>query len=235
VRHSQDQVGHAAACRVVGEPVEQNDERLPPFQGKALLAGKPPVEEGLEQGRSGQKAQQLDPFCAVDGGAVADRFHPVDQPLALGRLGDLHELDADGTAVGIAQDRQDLGQGRGFVEKPAGREDRFQICGIQTEFGQVEQGVGKRARGERIGAGKEMADVAVTIDKRIDPGELERAVVTPPGTGNRAVTFPAQVESGEEGLPVGRYAVWLPLPAVVLLLKPVGIESIDERHAALPR
>ena len=47
----------------------------------------------------------------VEVGLVPDRLHPLQEPRADLRVADVHELDADRPAVGLAEDGDQLAQG----------------------------------------------------------------------------------------------------------------------------
>src|SRR5690606_16347235 len=97
------------------------------------------------------------------------RLHPP----PLHRVGQVHVLDADGAAVRVAQDPQDVPQRQaGGAGEAAGGEGAVQVPQGQAVVGDVEVGVTALAVGQRVGVGHEVAARAVGVDALGDPCRL---------------------------------------------------------------
>ena len=88
-----------------------HDGRLRPFEAEALLPHVAGVEEALERLRRVQPVEDVALLARVEGGGQALGVL-LDPPLLL-RVLDVHVLDAERAAVGVAQDVERLAQGRG--------------------------------------------------------------------------------------------------------------------------
>ena len=103
---------HTSSSRVLGgpaeDPVEQGDDGLAALEGEPLLADELRLEEGLER-LGGVEAAQ-DPQLLLAGRLGVGDLDLGLEPLALLRVLDVHVLDADGAAVAVAQDAEDLAQ-----------------------------------------------------------------------------------------------------------------------------
>ena len=173
VRHADDRFLHAFAGGVVQDAVQKGDERLPTLQGEAFVADVLRVQEALEALRLHQLLEG--PLLArdVQGRVVPRRLHAVLQPvLALG-VGDVHVLDADGVAVGVAQDLQDLAQGRLVPAREAARDE----LAVEVPQGEavgrgVEVAVGRALAVQGVEVGHQVAAHAVVVDEGQDLGLL---------------------------------------------------------------
>src|SRR3546814_9553164 len=102
MRHADDHVLEAELAAALQDLLEGRDHRLAAVEAEALGAGVLLVEELLEDLGGGQPLQ-VGPL-AVDReiGMVADGLDALLYPGLLGRVLDVHELDADRPAVGGA-------------------------------------------------------------------------------------------------------------------------------------
>src|SRR3546814_8222220 len=102
MRHADDHVLEAELAAALQDLLEGRDHRLAAVEAEALGAGVLLVEELLEDLGGGQPLQ--DGPLAVDReiGLVADGLDALLYPGLLGRVLDVHELDADRPAVGGA-------------------------------------------------------------------------------------------------------------------------------------
>ena len=92
----------------VDHGVEQRHGRLGPLQAEPLLADVLGLEELLE--RLGGVQAIEDPALLLGAELGGDAFDVVlDPPLLVGLL-DVHVLDADGPAVGVAQHAEDVAE-----------------------------------------------------------------------------------------------------------------------------
>ena len=111
VGHPQHDLADPELRRPLDDRVEQRDEHLAAFEREPLLADVVGRQEGLEQ-LGGVELEDDPPLLPeVEARAVADRLHPLLQPLADLRVADVHVLDADLPAVGLAEDLDQLAEG----------------------------------------------------------------------------------------------------------------------------
>ena len=105
---------------------------------------------------------------------------PVLQPAALFGVLDVHVLGADGAAVRVAQDAQDVPQLHPrLAAEAAGRELALQVP--QGQPVQVDVQVGVLALGdlERVGVGHQVAAHPVGVDQLLHPGGPGHVVLVP--------------------------------------------------------
>src|SRR5699024_8950788 len=107
---------------------------------------------------------------------------PLLDPGALLGVLDVHVLDADGPAVGVPQDAQDLAQGQpGRPAEPTGGEAALQVPQGQAVVGDVQVVVLALAVLQRVGVGHQVAPHPVGVDKLLDPGGLGDVVIVAGG------------------------------------------------------
>jgi hypothetical protein len=92
-----------------------------------------------------------------------------DQPASLGRVLQVHELDAEGAAVGLAEAGQDLAQGGLHVRRTVGHDERLvQILRRKPDRLQAEQGVVDGTGLQRVQTGQQMSDFAESGHEGVD-------------------------------------------------------------------
>ena len=178
VGHADDDFLHALDAGALHQLVHRDDEALAAFEREALLADELRVQVALEAFGRGQAVEDVLLFLGVVGGLAADRLDPLLPPALLTGVGDVHELGADGAAVGFAQRLQDLAQRHVLV----GREIRVRRRerDVHVGFGQVverriELGDARTLGAlERIEVGPARAEEAVRGDQRLDVDLLAR-------------------------------------------------------------
>ena len=147
--------------------LERRDHRLAAVQAEALGAGELDVQEALELLGLDQPLQ--DGALALGGelGLVADALDALLDPGLLVRMLDVHELDADRAAVGLAQHLHDLAQGRRLQPEHVVEEDRPVHVGFGEAVGlRIELRVVLPAlQAERIEIGHQVAAHAVDADQ----------------------------------------------------------------------
>ena len=113
--------------------------------------------------------------------ALGARLRPLDprlDPLALLGVLDVHVLDADGAAVRVAQDPEDVAQlGDRRAAEAAGGELAVEVPQRQAVPGHVEVGVPALAVLQRVGVGHQVAAHAVRVDELLDAGALVDVVL----------------------------------------------------------
>ena len=165
VRHTEHQVADSALPGPLDQGVEYGDQGFAPFQRETLLAEEFLVQKGLEQGRFGEPAEDVELFVGAVGRFVAALFHPHAQPLSLFGLLDVGKLDPDRPAIGVAQGGDDLAQGGTGNVELLDLEGGVEVGLGKAEGVEAEQRVLDLAGRERVGAGEQMADVAVAPDQ----------------------------------------------------------------------
>ena len=94
-------------------------------------------------------------------------------PAPLVRVLDVHVLDADGAAVGVAQDAEDVAQLHDLLAgEAADRELAVEVPQRQAVVDDVEVGVAADLELERVGVGHQVAAHAVGVDELDDAGGL---------------------------------------------------------------
>jgi hypothetical protein len=233
VGHAHDDLLDAVARAVLHDLVEERDDGLPALERETLLADVAGVEELLEQ-LALEQVRQHPLFLRVGEAVLAQRarFEPVAQPAADGEILDVHVLDAGVAAVGLLHQRDDRAQGH--VDLPAA-EDELEL-GVEIGLGELhvlerDLGRGALAEVERVELGDAVAEAAVGADQRVHPCLLDpvglsgrgrngavRASVPPnrqSGAGPLRWLLAAELEAGEEGVPLGIDAGGIGLPLLV--------------------
>ena len=135
MRHAEHDVLDAQRAAALDDLLERRDQRLRAIEAEALGAGELDVEELLEALGLDQLVE--DRLLALGGeadllvGALDPLLDPV---LGLG-IGDVHELDADGRAIGALEDRQHLADGREFEPENVVDEDLAVVVGLGEAVG----------------------------------------------------------------------------------------------------
>jgi hypothetical protein len=171
-------VGHAdrdLVEAVVGagdqDLVQQRDDGLAALETEALLADVLGLQEGLERLRGVEPAQHVLLLLTV--GLIVLDLDPLLEPVALLGVGDVHVLDADRAAVGVAQHAEDVPQRhQPLAGESADRELPVEIPERQLVLEDVQVGVGADPVLERVGVGHEVAVASVGLDHLDDPGFL---------------------------------------------------------------
>ena len=119
--------------------------------------------------------------CSSGGRSDGDPFEVLLDPLLLGRALDVHVLHAQGAAVGVAQDVEDLVQGgQVLAGQPVGHEGPRQVPDGQPVVQRVELGVELGRLGvEGVEMGDEVAAHPVHVDQRLDVDLLDQPEVVP--------------------------------------------------------
>ena len=147
--------------------VQRGNGDFAAFQAEALGGDVALLAERLEAFGLGQVPQDGALFVGVEEGQPGRALDPALDPGFLVGILDVHELDADRAAIGLAQDLHDLPQGRGFAAEHVVDEDRPVHVGFGEAVGfRVELGVrGGDLQAERVEPGFEVAAHAVGADQ----------------------------------------------------------------------
>jgi hypothetical protein len=106
VRHAHADFLEICFGGLLAHLVQQHDRRLAALQGEPLLSYELGLQECLED--LGLIELVEDPQVLLAWQGLMGPLYSVLDPLALRRLLNVHVLDADGPAIGITQDAQDL-------------------------------------------------------------------------------------------------------------------------------
>ena len=115
VRHADDDLLHPLAAATLDQFVHAGDEALPALERKALLPDITGMQVLLQRLRCGEPVQHMLFGLGRERGHGADRLEALLQPAFLRRVADVHVLDPDRAAVGLAQALDDLAQGHALL------------------------------------------------------------------------------------------------------------------------
>ena len=110
--HPQNNAGHALLTGVFDGEIQQRNQALAAFQGKALRPDEFCPDKLLEHHRVRQSRENAKLSLPAEGQPVLRALHAFLQPIAHPIIVNVHELNADGAAVGAAQPLDDLAQGQ---------------------------------------------------------------------------------------------------------------------------
>ena len=167
--HADDDVVDAGIAGSLNRQIEQRDQRLATLDRKALGPDELLLDELLEDDRVGQAGQNAQLAAAAQLQTVSRPFHALLQPLALGEIVDVHELHANGAAVGFAQPFNDLARRiRIAARERVGGNLLIQIRFPDPVIGGVQFGRGGARQSQRVHAGDHVTAHAVGSDDLID-------------------------------------------------------------------
>ena len=141
MRHADGDLADAGRCHRLDDGVQRRNGDLAAFQAEPLGGDVALLAERLEAFRLGELHQDGALGLRVERGAPGRAFHPALDPGLLVGVLDVHELDADRAAIGLAQDGHDLAQRGGLAAKHVVDEDRLvevvvgETIGARIEFG----------------------------------------------------------------------------------------------------
>ena len=117
--------------------------------------------------------------CVGEGDALVRALDALLDPAFLGRVGDVHELDAERAAIGPPEDVQHLRNGRELEPEHVVDEDLPVVIGLgEAVRGRVEIGLGlRRLQPERVEIGVEMAAHAVGADHHDGADRIARRLL----------------------------------------------------------
>ncbi len=177
VRHADTDLFQAEVRGLLADLVQQGDGGLPALQAEALLPDELGLQERLEDLGLVQLVQ--DPEVLLARQRLVRALDAILDPLALRGLLDVHVLDADGAAVGVAQDAQDLAhlhQALAAGER-AGGELPIEVPQRQPVGLHIEIVVAPLAILQRVGVGHQVTAHPVGVDHLHDPGLLGNLVL----------------------------------------------------------
>lgn len=168
MRHADDGCVCPRLGGVIEDLPEEHDGRLATFQTEALLADVARRQELLERLGVVQGCEDAELVILREG--LVRALDPLLDPELLVRALDVHELVADGLAVGIAQHLEDGFEGRltpwdePFSEEGSGEIPQRESVGCRIEFG-AHGGTGQVQRIERR---EQMPTNPIVVDQALD-------------------------------------------------------------------
>ena len=159
MRHADGDLAHAGFRRRLDDGVQRGDGDFAALEAEALGADEALLAEGFEALGLGQLLQDGLLGAAAEGVAPGRALDAALDPGLLVRVLDVHELDADRPAIGLAQHLQHLPRRRGLETQHVVDEDRPIHVGRAEAVGRgIEFRVRRRhLQAERIELGFEMA------------------------------------------------------------------------------
>jgi hypothetical protein len=110
-------------------------------------------------------------------------------------------------------------------------EHALQIGFRQAESGKGEERMAGFAWRKRVGTGKEVTDITITVDQGLDSGLLEC-----PFRRQAYPLLPPQLETGKKIAPLGVYPFWRLQPEPIDFFNPFGGDIVKKPHyRLLPR
>jgi hypothetical protein len=169
VRHAEDDFTDALFAGLLDGQVEQGNQAFGAFERKAFGANEFLPHKLFEDGRVGETGQDPELFLARKRQPVLRAFHARLEPATDMHVIDVHVLDADGTAIGIAQALDDLRE-RGFVAQlhGFGGETLLHVGRGETIKGGIQLGRSRALAVERIDPGHHVATQSVGADQLVD-------------------------------------------------------------------
>ena len=233
VGHAEDDLPAARMGGLLHEDIQGRNEGIPALQGKARHADVLRVQELLEDAALDELFQDAALRGRVEGRLVAHGLHAVDQPAALVRVLQVHELHPDRVAVGLAEARQDVPQ-RGFqVRGTVGDEKRpLEVREGKPEGVQAEQGVFGGAGLQGVEAGEQVPDFAVAGDQGVH-ARLAQHLVRVGGPGRRQPAGGGKLKAFEEKAPVRGDGGRVGCPSGVLFFDEIQIQGGEGVHGGI--
>ncbi len=167
MRHADGDLVDALRGHRLDHRVQRRNGDLAAFQPEPLGGDVALLAEHLEALGLGELLEYAALLRRAEGRVPRRAFHPALDPGFLVGILDVHELDADRAAIGVAQDPHDLAQRGGLAAEHVVDEDRLVQVGVGEAVGKrVQLGVRRRnGQPERVEPRLEMAAHAVGADQ----------------------------------------------------------------------
>src|SRR3954468_6578920 len=131
MRHADDDLLRAHRAAALDDLLERRDHGFRAVQAEALGAGIFYIEELLEAFRLDELVQDRALALARERNLLVCALNALLNPGLLGRIGDVHEFDAERLAIGALEDPDDLAQRPKFEPKHVVEEDPAIPVGIR--------------------------------------------------------------------------------------------------------
>ena len=169
VGHADHDLDDARARRALDQPFQHRDQALGALQREALVAQELVLQELLEHLGADHLVQDPHPIRARQRQPVARRFHPVLQPRPQLDVVQVGQLDADGPAVRLAQQLDELAQRRAV--RPGhvlAAEHQVEVLVGEPEVLERDRRQLPPHQPQRVEAGGQVAELAVSLDQALD-------------------------------------------------------------------
>jgi hypothetical protein len=164
-------------------------------------------------------------------GLVAVALHPVTEPAANGEVHDVHELHAQGAAVGFAEVGEDVAEGpRTAAAEGAGVEHAVEVGVGEAEGGKGEIGIFGGGQAQRVKMGEGMTKRPVGEEEVVKAG-LGKHVTGRKGSGavaGRRTELATEFEALKKSAPDGLHRGGIGFPLIVKFLQHGGIARMAE-------
>ncbi len=179
MRHADHDLLHAERAAALDDLLQRRDHRLAAIEAEALGAGKLQVAEFLEAFGFGELVEDGALALAGEADLLVATLDALLHPGLLRWIGDVHELDAERLAIGAAQDREHLADGREFEAEHLVEEDRAVEIGLGEAVGsRIELRFGLLGlKPERIEVRMEVAADAVGADQHQRADRISRRLL----------------------------------------------------------
>ena len=179
VRHADDDVLHAERAAALDDLLERGDHQFGAVEAEAFGAGEFQVAELFETLGLDQLVEDRALALAREGDLLVRPLDARLDPALLRGVGDVHELDAEGLAIGAAQNGEDLTQRAEFEAEHLVDEDLAVVVGVgETVRARIEIFlVAVRLEAERVEIGVEMPARAVGADQHQGADRVARRLL----------------------------------------------------------
>ena len=175
MRHSDGDLVEVRLCGSPQQGIQERDGGFSAFEAEAFLADVLGLQECLEGLGLIELAQDAQLF--VFGWLRVDLFHVLLDPGPLGRVLNVHVLNTERAAVGVAQHAEDLAEEcGGFPAESAGHELAVEVPEGEAVTGDLEVGMGALFVFQRVDVRHEVSAHAERVDELLHPSGLSHLV-----------------------------------------------------------
>src|ERR1700730_10245650 len=176
VRHAEDDVLDAQGAAALDNLLQRRNHGFAAVETEALRARVFDVDELLESLRLDKLVEHRALAFLGERNFLAGAFDTPLQPTLFGRIGDMHEFEADSAAIGAAQDLQHFGNGRELKPKHSINENIPVVVGLREPIGGRMQllVIFRGLDAKRVEIGMEMTAYAIGTDHHQRPYRIAR-------------------------------------------------------------
>src|SRR5262245_59584267 len=154
---------------LVDGKVQERDQTFPPFQGERLGSEIFPAEKFLEDDRIREPGEDADLLLAAKVETILCSLHALLQPVPHGQLVNVHELDADGSAIGVAEPLEDFSQRDCTIAESVAGKTAIHLRLAEAVKFRFELRAARPRYLQWIDGGYHMAPDPVVSDELVDP------------------------------------------------------------------
>ena len=230
VRHAHHDFFRAEGSALFDQRVEQRNQRFGAFDRESLFAEEPGVQEFFERLGRDQQFENAPRFVRRKCRAIENRLHPLLEPRPLLLVRDVHELDAERSAIRRLQLCEQIAKRLGRrTQKAAGAERAAQVFFREAELVQLQERMGRAVVTQRIEPGDAMPQLAVGMH------QIKRALRQPVerlrsfcGSWRQRGTGSARFIAGKERPPLRAQRLWIALVLRLQALQVFGVRAVKE-------